>query len=196
MEKKIDLRVYKTKKALYTAFLELLEEQDFDSITVNLLCDRAMIRRATFYNHYTDKYDFFAAFLHFVRDEYFFGSNTNIAELNFESYYLMILNNFIRFAKKHEKLMHNILESSMLSRLIEITSKEIFMNLKHKIQKQELNLPQIAPEVAASFYSGGIMEVIRLWITDPENMPEEKLITSMEALFMRLQAPVSYILDK
>ena len=196
MEKKTDLRVYKTRKALYTAFLELLEEKDFDSITVNLLCDRAMVRRATFYNHFTDKYDFFASFLHFVRDEYFVDQNENTTELNFESYYLMLLNNFIRFAKRHENLMHNLLKSSMVSRLIEITSKEIFINLAKNIEKNKVHAPQAEPEVVASFYSGGLMEVIRLWLTSPEKIPEEKLVRSLEALFLRLNAPANYLLEK
>ena len=58
MEKKSDLRVRKTYEALMRAFEDLLTGKTFDDITVNELCERAMIRRPTFYSHFEDKYDF------------------------------------------------------------------------------------------------------------------------------------------
>ena len=63
MEQKMDLRIRKTYKALKDTFLELLSEKKFEDITVNELCERAMVRRATFYKHFADKYDFFAFFI-------------------------------------------------------------------------------------------------------------------------------------
>ncbi|MFN8530123.1 MAG: TetR family transcriptional regulator [Anaerolineae bacterium] len=38
------------------AFIELLQEKGFQSITVQDITDRAMVNRATFYDHFTDKY--------------------------------------------------------------------------------------------------------------------------------------------
>lgn len=58
MSEKYDLRIVKTRKALFDAFLELVSEKPFDAITVNEICKRALVRRATFYNHFADKYDF------------------------------------------------------------------------------------------------------------------------------------------
>ena len=58
-EGKSDLRIIKTRKALYTAFTMLLGEKSFEDITVNELCENAMVRRATCYKHFADKYDFF-----------------------------------------------------------------------------------------------------------------------------------------
>ena len=49
MEEKTDLRIRKPYKALCDAFVTILEEKKFDDLTVNELCDEAMIRRATFY---------------------------------------------------------------------------------------------------------------------------------------------------
>ena len=61
MEKKVDLRILKTHKALCETFSTLLEEKKFEEITVNELCQRAMVRRATFYKHFADKYEYFAS---------------------------------------------------------------------------------------------------------------------------------------
>ncbi|MEZ4712922.1 MAG: TetR/AcrR family transcriptional regulator [Caldilineaceae bacterium] len=52
-----DLRIRRTRKMLQQAFIGLVLERGFEDITVNMLAERAMINRATFYRHYTDKYD-------------------------------------------------------------------------------------------------------------------------------------------
>ena len=52
-----DLRVYKTKKAIREAFLELRKTKPLDKIKVSDVCDLAMCIRATFYRYYQDIYD-------------------------------------------------------------------------------------------------------------------------------------------
>ena len=58
----MDLRIKKTYRALFEAFTELLEEHRFEDVTVAMLCDRAMIRRTTFYKHFRDKNGAFGSF--------------------------------------------------------------------------------------------------------------------------------------
>ena len=43
-----------TKTAIRRTFFELLEEKDFDKISVREICQRADINRSTFYRHYDD----------------------------------------------------------------------------------------------------------------------------------------------
>ncbi len=52
-----DLRVRRTRKLLCSAFIDLVVEVGFNAITVQLLAERAMVNRATFYRHYQDKFD-------------------------------------------------------------------------------------------------------------------------------------------
>lgn len=53
----VDPRVRRTHRLLSQAFMELLERQSFDSITVQNIAERATVNRATFYAHFQDKYD-------------------------------------------------------------------------------------------------------------------------------------------
>lgn len=55
-EKRTDLRVVKTKKAIRGALAELLSEKDMEDITVREIADRAIINRKTFYNYYSGIY--------------------------------------------------------------------------------------------------------------------------------------------
>ncbi|NEN84893.1 TetR/AcrR family transcriptional regulator [Paenibacillus elgii] len=52
-----DVRVYKTKKSISEAFVQLLHEKDFSHITVKDICTRSLTSKSTFYSHFLDKYD-------------------------------------------------------------------------------------------------------------------------------------------
>lgn len=54
-----DLRIRRTKKAIRSAFFELIKEKGFEHISVKDITDKAMISRNTFYLHYADKYELF-----------------------------------------------------------------------------------------------------------------------------------------
>ena len=58
-ESKHNRRANKTKRAICSAFAELLFEKELHKITVQELVDKADIGRATFYNHYLDVYDLY-----------------------------------------------------------------------------------------------------------------------------------------
>ena len=51
----IDRRISKTKKAIYQAFLHLLNQKDYEAITVQEIIDLADVGRSTFYSHYESK---------------------------------------------------------------------------------------------------------------------------------------------
>jgi len=52
-----DLRVRRTQKLLREALIALIEERNFDVITVGEIAERAMVSRTAFYRYYQDKYD-------------------------------------------------------------------------------------------------------------------------------------------
>ena len=55
-EKGVDPRVRRTRQLLQQALLELSQEKNFASITVQDIAERATLNRATFYAHFEDKY--------------------------------------------------------------------------------------------------------------------------------------------
>ncbi|MCH4568631.1 TetR/AcrR family transcriptional regulator [Bacillus sp. ES1-5] len=52
-----DVRIYKTKKNISEALIILLNEKDFNQITIKDICSRSLISKSTFYSHFVDKYD-------------------------------------------------------------------------------------------------------------------------------------------
>lgn len=54
---KQDPRIIKTLRQIDAALLENLKEKEFQKITIDMLCQSALINRSTFYKYYKDKYD-------------------------------------------------------------------------------------------------------------------------------------------
>lgn len=51
----VDRRIVRSKRALRSALITLMESKGFEAITVNDLCGAADLNRGTFYNHFSDK---------------------------------------------------------------------------------------------------------------------------------------------
>lgn len=109
---KEDLRVIRTRKLLSSALKELLQEKSFDKITVNDICDRAMVHRATFYNHFIDKMDL----LNYLFDEMQEEVYQKVVKLdNFSSskeMYIAIISKIIDYVDLHRQEIKLILKNS------------------------------------------------------------------------------------
>ena len=64
-----DRRITRSRAALRRALVELMEESGLENVTVNDLCVRAGLTRATFYNHFADKDALLEAFEQEVLDD-------------------------------------------------------------------------------------------------------------------------------
>jgi AcrR family transcriptional regulator len=53
---KQDPRIRRTRQMLFQAFQDLLSEKTFDLISVQDISERSTLNRATFYDHFTDKF--------------------------------------------------------------------------------------------------------------------------------------------
>lgn len=182
MEKKTDLRIIKTYKALSDTFLTMLGEKKFEDITVNELCERAMVRRATFYKHFADKYEFLGFFIRQTQDEFVAALDSTQLQEDYYSYYLYLFQKCINFLNLHQQLMERIMESNVFPTLLSIFSEEIYRHVLLKLKEDTakgLYLPMSA-EVLASFYTGGITQVLGFWFKKNPSMTEDELIAEVE----------------
>ena len=187
MEEKADLRIIKTRKALFDTFLELLQEESFDSITVNALCEKAMVRRATFYKHFADKYDFFAAFVRRVSEEFYAKSREQMQEERrlttpLEYCYLMSVQ-FFGFLHEHEKSIKNVMESGAFYLLLDILTEEIYRSFYLELNDYAKEHPMpVPPAVAASFITGGLVQIGKKWAKNPSYKEVDGLLADIRVL--------------
>ena len=166
-----DLRNEKTNQALKNAFIELLHHKNFDDITVGQLCTQAQIRRATFYTHFSDKYDFFSFFIRETRKEFLNNiSNKKTTHDNHgsqsDSYYCNLFYELITFFDEHPNILHHLSNPSARSIVADIFTEEISRNIFTHLQEGNPDHAEKNRSLAA-FYSGGILQLIYLWIKEP-----------------------------
>ena len=188
METKYDLRIVRTYKSLREAFLQLMSQKHFEDITVNELCERAMIRRTTFYKHFADKYEFFGFFVRQLQAD-FDASNTASADYqNPQSFFMSIIYHVMNFLKEHDRFVNNVLSSNLLPTLLNILSEQITLDITEKIKigiKKGIDVPA-SPEIIASFLTGAIIHTVRWWFMQKKQLSEEKLIQELEKILNSL----------
>ncbi len=194
----MDLRIKKTYRALFDAFTELLEEHRFEDLTVAMLCERAMIRRTTFYKHFRDKNDYFA----FYVDELMSGlpqkrtgkgsavSADDVRVLRHE-----VFADAMDMILAHEQLMDNILESSMSGMLTSMICDRIAHSIRERVMStlDEGALAPVSLETTSEFVAGGIIRLFTIWWEsghDLERRPE--IADVVDALFERTMTPVNH----
>lgn len=180
MEKRMDLRTRKTYLALHNAFTELIEEKRFDELTVNELCDRAMIRRTTFYKHFADKYEYFTFYIREMVSTFQDQLAPDVMEGKANVYFLHVTQELLRFLHIHERIVSNIKNSSMfpllLSILLDQITEDAVMILRRASPDMAKNMEML--KGTAAFYAGGVLSTFfRL-------MPEEG--SANEALFLSI----------
>ena len=159
MKNKNDLRIIRTYKLLTEAFMQLMSEKHFENITVNELCDRAMIRRTTFYKHFADKYEFFGFFVQQLQTDFDKKSPTSSEYQNASSFYISIICHMLDFLKEHEQLAHMASGSNLIFTLLNILSEKIIFDITEKIKisaKNGITIPT-SPEIMASFFTGALI---------------------------------------
>jgi AcrR family transcriptional regulator len=183
VEQRTDLRVIKTYKALTETFLQMLSEKKFENITVNELCDRAMVRRATFYKHFADKVDFFGFVIRAKQAEFDAQIRPQTDQTRPQSFYLGIIQHALDFLNSNKKLVQKVLDSEMLPTVMDILFRQITLDITQKLEEDSENgvpLPA-SPQVMAQFFTGALLYTVKWWVMQ-KNISEAKLMEELTRL--------------
>ncbi len=165
MEKKSDLRVKKTYNALMRAFEELLSKKTFDDITVNELCETALIRRPTFYSHFEDKYDFLRFYLNEIQSRIESESDQIAAthEEHFEHSWRMLM----KFVDDHPELIRKNLKAPSIPLVFDILGEHLSASTRAAAVDF---LKEYRPDLLGSvdtisaFIAGGIIQNLKRYL--------------------------------
>lgn len=181
--KKEDLRVRRTKKLLSNALFELVEKKPFDKISVCDICDAAMVHRATFYSHFSDKYEL----LTYSMNEHLplskLDSGLDTEEIHV-SQFTEIADDIVNDICENKNIYASILkknkEVSIVDRVQEQLEEKICRRIRKKVPNYKA-LP-IKPEFCAGFYAGACMSVITKWLVGELDISKNELIASLNSI--------------
>lgn len=181
---KEDARVKKTKEKLFSAFQALLAESQFEDITIQQICSKAEIRRATFYKHFADKYDFLAAMTAAIIS----GFDRRMSRGRLHSfpieYHIEYEKKLVRFLVENEDIVNLVFKSNMMPTLVAIIVHEHHAILTKRLKRSVENGERLVAPVStvATLLAGGIGNVIITWFKDGKPTTEEQLTSEIESL--------------
>jgi len=167
-----DIRYLRTEKLIFDAFTKLLSQKPYEKITVQDIADEAMINRATFYAHYTDKDALYNSIIDHVMDE--------MSELIDQTQVItpnsvevkkaeQLLTQYYSNLKKHPAIAKIVLNSISREELQENFAKllhEKYEDLFNKLQVTESGKPVPTDFIVA--YLTSIFAGILLWWIDSD----------------------------
>ncbi len=170
---------------LRTALISLLEQKPFNNIFVKDICEAASVPRATFYNHFEDKYDL----LSFCLSQLEKRLEPKGKFVNSDDYYNALLNNAADFCIERQPFLKKI--SQLNNNNIFVTELQTHMAaqiLAHiKSKTKNLHLLRVPPEIFAEYYAGALVGIIKWWINSEEDWTKEDLMIGAEILLNRKQ---------
>lgn len=181
-ENKQDLRIVKTRKALYRAFEELMKNKSFEQIKVSDICNEALINRSTFYDHYADKYDLLEEYINSLKDSFTEEmTKEGSIEKNTKKYYIEIIRLLLNHIEKKKdtyiSIMINNRNSITNDILYDILNKAIINQINDNVISEK-----IPNEIITRFYIGGVTNICFEWLMYGNKYSKEDIINYIDLL--------------
>ena len=174
MEKKIDLRVQRTKKAILDTFFSLLEEKHFSNITIIDICEKALINRGTFYTHFEDKNQLLEKIVYDMMMNFDDEVDRIHGDSDMLVYYNDIFDVSLSFIKENKSTLKTLITKADES----IVFNQVHAIIKNNIVKKVGRLPakkEVPLEMLAEFFTGGVIQLLKWWLTSDANIDSEDL---------------------
>ncbi len=167
----------RTLRNLRESLTELLMVKPLEQISIQELCDKAMISRGTFYNYFYDKYDLLNydwSQLQLLIDPEF--THPELNHDDYQEYMNLFLQNLIIFLSKereiYQKIINNNANSIFSANIHEYIETQILLKLKVAISNK-INY-KIPLELMADVYANTIITMGRWWLKFGDGYTEEE----------------------
>ncbi|MEG0328507.1 MAG: TetR/AcrR family transcriptional regulator C-terminal domain-containing protein [Erysipelothrix sp.] len=161
-----------TTLAIYHGLFELLESANFDSISVNDICQTSLISRTTFYSYFEDKYQLVL---------YCFSEERNkldiVKGVSIDKNLLVFLSRI----KEKQSIYHNLFTSTLNRELNQMVASQIEETIESLVPT---TMDKEKRDVILNLYSGGIVYTIMKWIDSGCLISE---VTLADTLYQQLK---------
>jgi AcrR family transcriptional regulator len=160
----IDRRVQRTRQALRTALIALIEERGFNTLTVQEIADRANINRVTFYFHFRDKEELLFATVQSLYEELESENNTlalSVIEWAFRDA-LSAFNHAQTYADFYRVLLSEKGLISFMGKLIDYFAETTLREDQKRLPADAE--PPLPLDMVEHFYAGAFVGLMRWWL--------------------------------
>lgn len=175
---KNNLRKNKTNELLSKALIELLKEKSFEDIKLNEICDKALVHKTTFYNHFQDKYELLYYVVKNIQENMEMNIDSSKGIIN---YYLEMAKEYIKNIKENAEFYNCVLKSNQNGICLDIFYNLCVDDVKNKIHNHKNNIP-VPSNYIAKFYVSAVFSLITEWVVNGMQESEEEIIKYLEIL--------------
>ena len=178
MEEKTDLRTQRTYKLLTNALIAMLSEQHFEDITVRDLCARAMVRPATFYKHFGDKYELFTFLVKEMQREFREESQIKRDSKRPQTYYVGIIERTLNFLEQNKAMVTSVVNSTASPILIDLMSDQIEHEvlIEFKADEKRGAIMPGKPDLMAPLFTGALIYTAKWWVLHDWHTPKDEIV--------------------
>lgn len=185
-----DLRVTKTYEALFAAFSELIVEKPFEQISVTELCERARTRRATFYKHFGDKYEFLHATAREYRRRFMDRALASVGEGDERSTIEAVVRSGIAFVDENYWLLSAYRRDNLLLSMLDMSGED-WAEVGHIVTRilppgERDALGTVRGELRLRFIQGALAMSAIWWLEHRDVADREETIAEVVDLLSRL----------
>jgi AcrR family transcriptional regulator len=179
VEKTTDPRILRTRKLLQQALVNLMKEKEFDNISVQDIAEAATINRATFYDHYPDKFALLECTVGTRFDELLAERGINFTSTCSSALKAMALGVCDFIASSQQLCSEKVgqMEPHMESAVIAVVRRMILEGLEKHPSSQ-----QISPQMIATTASWAIYGAAKEWAQTPNRPPSHAVVDTIVML--------------
>ncbi|HMF74330.1 MAG TPA: TetR/AcrR family transcriptional regulator [Bryobacteraceae bacterium] len=183
----IDPRIRRTRQLLRQALEKLLETKEFDKISVQDIADTAPVNRATFYDHYPDKFALLDCLVAMRFDELLALRNVKFDGTCSSALTGMVLSvcDYLAGTPVTDCTRQRQMEPHLESAVIGVVRRMILDGLK-----QHPSANNVSPEMIAATVSWAMYGAAKEWVRTPNRCPSEQIVGTVVQLVSPILAPL------
>jgi AcrR family transcriptional regulator len=188
VEKTTDPRILRTRKLLQQALATLMKEKEFENISVQDIAEAATINRATFYDHYPDKFALLECTVGTRFNELLAERGINFTSACADALKAMVLGvcDFIAASQLLCSERAGQMEPHMESAIIAVVRRMLMDGLEKHPSSQP-----ISPQMIATTASWAIYGAAKEWAQTPNRPPSHAVVDTI----VTLVAPVLALME-
>lgn len=161
----------RTRRQIILSFMHVLQTKRFSAITIQDICDDALIHRTTFYRYYEDKYSLLRDFIYHLSEE--------IMKLNKKSD-SDIFKLLVDYVEENFTLFENTLLGSdghiFFKSMVKIASDILREHSKTENDPISNKIKQSKyPDVLCDLYATAFMTILQNWVSKEYTYKKEEL---------------------
>ena len=195
----MDRRKRKTRIAIQNACIQLLQEKEFDAITISDIAERADINRATFYLHFVDKHDMLDRFEEEIMEAIRANFTTDFANVRtieeiIQSSYEPLVKVFSVIQNKRDLI--NLLFQTKGVKSIHAHFHAIALQMfDSKFAQKSIHTPFQSPELFISVIVSTMIGIAHYWINSEDLKSPESLAIDLITIIINGPARAAGLIE-